>query len=153
LFHPGRRGASPAAPKIGKQTMRKGIVAVLAVIALGAPASAGEWTLVSQDGFSKIYVDSESPKHLADGSVSVRALTDYDPGAAEAASFRLSDKGLSEIETAIFDCGAGKFRSEGGSWFAGHMATGAVRSDYPARSEWSTTPGFYRPLLARLCAK
>jgi hypothetical protein len=133
--------------------MKKGISALLAVLALGAPASAEEWTLVSQDGFSKIYIDSDSWKRLADGTVSARALTDYDPGAAEAASFRLSDKGLSEIETAVFDCGAEKFRSEGGSWFAGHMATGAVRSDYPARSEWSKAPGFYRPLLARLCAK
>lgn len=43
------------------------------------------------------------------------------------------------------------YRSEGGSWLDGHMATGARRSDYPPQSTWSKVPPYYLGLSAKLC--
>lgn len=124
---------------------------LLAALLLSTPA-ATDWRLAGQEGFSKIYLDPSSRETLVGGAVRVRALTDYDPHAPEAASFKLSEKGLSEIEQAVFDCGKGAYRSDGGSWFDGPMATGAVRSVYPAKETWSKTPSFYAALFEKVCA-
>lgn len=94
-----------------------------------------------------------SRKPLGGGEVEVQALTDYDPQAPEAASFKLADKGLSEIESVRLDCAKARYGSHGGSWFAGHMGSGAVRSAYPAKAEWSTVPDFYAGLFAMACAQ
>lgn len=125
---------------------------VLFFLLLSTPAAA-EWLLTGRDGFSKIYLEPASQARLADGSIRVRALTDYEPQAPEAASFKLSEKGLSEIEAAVFDCAKNAYRSEGGSWFEGPMATGAVRSAYPAKQSWSKVPPFYAGLFAKACAR
>jgi hypothetical protein len=131
--------------------MRKSALLVL-LVSLSGAASA-EWLLVSQDTLSKIYLDPASRRTLPDGMIFARALTDYDPQAPEAAAFRLSEKGLSEIENVLIDCGKEAYRSGGGRWFDGHMATGAVRGDYPAKPAWSKAPPFYSHLLAKLCDK
>lgn len=130
----------------------KAPVVFLAVALAHAPVAAAEWLLVSQDGFSKIYIDPASRK-IAGGVASVDALTDYDPRAPEAASFKLSEKGLSEIESVRLDCGRGQYSSDGGRWFAGQMAGGAVRNDYPGKGAWSKVPSFYAGLYAKVCAK
>jgi hypothetical protein len=36
--------------------------------------------------------------------------------------------------------------------FNGHMATGASRSDYPAKESWSKVPPFYEALAADVCS-
>ncbi|PPD43903.1 MAG: hypothetical protein CTY15_08665 [Methylocystis sp.] len=130
----------------------KAPVVFLAAALAQAPVSAAEWLLVSQDGFSKIYIDPASRK-IAGDIASVAALTDYDPRAPEAASFKLSEKGLSEIESVRLDCGRRQYSSGGGRWFAGQMADGAARSDYPAKTAWSKVPSFYDGLYAKVCAK
>jgi hypothetical protein len=124
---------------------------LLSILLLSTPAAA-EWRLAGQDGFSTIYYDPASRKTRDDGSVSVRALTDYDSRSPEAASFRLPEKGLSEIEEAAFDCTKKTFRSGGGAWFEGQMATGAVRNAYAAKDSWSKVPGFYASLFSRVCS-
>lgn len=116
-----------------------------------APARA-EWTLAGDDGFSKIYFEPASRRKNADGSIYLRALTDYDPAAPQAADFKLSEKGLSEIEQVLFDCAADAYRSEGGAWYEGHMAAGRMRSDYPAKTAWRKVPSFYSSLFAKVCA-
>jgi hypothetical protein len=125
---------------------------VLPLLLLSTPAAA-EWRLVGQDDFSKVYLDATSRETLADRSVRVRALTDYDPQAREAASFKLSEKGLSEIEQVVFDCEKHAYRSDGGDWREGHMAAGATRSVYPATQSWSKVPSFYAGLFAKACAR
>lgn len=132
--------------------MRAKPISPLVAFLLCASPALAEWRLAGQDDFSTIYYDPASRRALADGVIVLRALTDYDPASAQAKPFRLSEKGLSEIETAVFDCARGAYRSEGGSWFAGHMATGSVRSDYPGKAEWSKVPSFYASLVARACA-
>ncbi|WP_442755106.1 surface-adhesin E family protein [Methylocystis sp. JAN1] len=117
-----------------------------------APAAYADWSLVWRDGFSRIYLDPASLKKLDDGSILVKALTDYDPHSPEAIDFKLAEKGLSKIESARFDCAKNAYRSDGGSWFAGHMATGAARGDYPAKATWTKTPSFYRALAEKICA-
>lgn len=124
----------------------------LPALVLCASAARAEWSLVSQDGFSRIYLDPASRKPAPDGSILVRALTDYDPEAPEAASFKLSEKGLSEIEDARFDCAGKTYRTEGGAWYEGHMAVGAVRSTYPAKTGWSGVPPYYAGLFSKICA-
>lgn len=131
--------------------MRRLLFVLLASTVLAAPAKA-DWRLVSQHGFSKIYVDPASREKRPEGVVFVRALTDYDPDTAEAVDFKLSEKGLSEIENALFDCEKHAYRSEGGRWFEGRMASGAARRDYPAKASWSKIPSFYAPLAATACA-
>lgn len=131
--------------------MRTALLALFASIFL-VPAARAEWRLVSQEGFSKIYVDPASREKRADGMVFARALTDYDPLAPEAGPFKLSEKGLSEIENALFDCEKRAYRSEGGRWFAGQMASGETRRDYPATAAWTKIPAFYAPLATRVCA-
>jgi hypothetical protein len=115
------------------------------------PARA-EWALAGDDGFSKIYFEPASLRKNADGSIYLRALTDYDPASPQAADFRLSEKGLSEIEQVLFDCEKSAYRSEGGAWFESHMATGPMRSDYPAKLPWRKVPSFYSSLFAKACA-
>jgi hypothetical protein len=131
--------------------MRKTTIALAAALAAHASAASADWLLVSQDDFSKIYMDPQSRETLPEGRVSVRALTDYDPRAEEAARFGLAEKGLSEIETVVMDCRNEKFRSGGGSWFTEHMAGGAVKSAYAAKEAWSKTPAFYSTLFSKLC--
>lgn len=133
--------------------MRQHAVPLVFALVLHTASASAEWRAASQDGFSKIYFDPVSRQTLADGSVVVRALTDYDPQSSEAASFKLSEKGLSEIEKAVFDCAQSAYRSDGGSWFAGQMATGAVRSDYPAKTAWSKVPSYYLSLFSKVCAR
>jgi hypothetical protein len=133
--------------------MRNSALLVL-LVSLPSPSTASaDWLLVSQDTLSKIYLDPASRKTLPDSVIFARALTDYDPQAPEATAFKLSEKGLSEIENVLIDCGKEAYRSDGGRWFDGHMATGAVRSDYPAKPAWSKAPPFYSHLLAKLCGK
>ncbi len=122
-----------------------------ALLPFATPANA-EWVLAGKDDFSTIYYDPASRRSLADGVILLRALTDYDPQSPQAEPFKLAQKGLSEIETAVFDCAKGAYRSDGGSWYAGHMATGVVRSDYPATSAWTKTPPFYKSLFTKICA-
>ncbi|KAF2989629.1 hypothetical protein OGR47_01345 [Methylocystis sp. MJC1] len=133
--------------------MRKIALPVLLACLLHAPVASAEWLLVSQDGFSKIYLDPASRKRTPDGAIFARALTDYDPQSPEAAAFKLSEKGLSEVERVMIDCEKPAYRSEGGSWFVGHMATGARRSGYPAGSTWSKVPPYYLDLSTKLCGK
>jgi hypothetical protein len=116
-----------------------------------APAQA-EWTLAGADNFSRIYLDPASRRSNADGSVFVRALTDYDPASPEAESFKLSEKGLSEIEQVLFDCAKRAYRSDGGVWYEGHMATGATRREYPPKTGWGKVPSFYAALFDKACA-
>lgn len=116
------------------------------------PAHA-DWLRAGQDDFSTIYYDPATRRSLPDGPIELKALTDYDPQSPQAAAFKLSEKGLSEIETTVFDCAKGAYRSQGGSWYAGHMATGSVRSDYPAKTTWSKVPSFYASLFAIVCAR
>jgi hypothetical protein len=132
--------------------MRVRIVFLSLVLAPVVTPAAAEWRLAGQDDFSTIYYDPASRRPLADGGVLLRALTDYNPDSPQAGPFDLSRKGLSEIETAVFDCAKGAYRSEGGSWFAGHMATGSVRSDYPGKAAWSRIPSFYADLFTKVCA-
>lgn len=115
-----------------------------------SPASA-EWTLAGSDDFSKIYFDPASSRRNADGSIYLRALTDYDPTSPQAVSFKLSEKGLSEIEQVLFDCGRNAYRSEGGVWYEGHMATGATRRAYPGKPAWGKVPSFYVALFDKAC--
>ncbi len=124
---------------------------LFASLFLSTPAAA-EWLLTDRDDLSKVYMEPASRQRLPDKSVRVRALTDYEPRSPQAASFRLSEKGRSEIEEAVFDCAKSLYRSNGGSWFDGSMATGAVRSDYPAKESWSEVPPFYAGLFAKACA-
>lgn len=133
--------------------MRKIALPVLLACLLHAPVASAEWLLVSQDGFSKIYLDPASRKKTPHGAVVARALTDYDPQSPEAAPFKLSEKGLSEVEDVMIDCEKPAYRSGGGSWFAGHMASGARRSEYPAGSSWSKVPPYYQGLSIKLCEK
>ena len=115
-------------------------------------AATTPWQSVSQDGFSKIFLDPASKKTLPDGLVSLRALTDYNPDAPEAKDFKLSEKGLSEVETAVFDCKAKTFRSDGGDWFREHMGKGAPARHYDAKTKWAPVPSFYAALFQRACA-
>lgn len=132
--------------------MRKSAFLLILAQFLYIASAHAEWALVSQDGFSSVYLDPASVKKGDDGSSLVKALTDYNPHSPEAIAFKLAEKGLSEIENARFDCSKQAYRSEGGSWFAGHMATGAVRSDYPAKATWGKVPPFYEALAGKLCA-
>ncbi len=115
-------------------------------------AASAEWLRVSQDGFSTIYMDPASRKTSEEGTALVQALTDYDARSPEAAGFKLSEKGLSEIESVRFDCRRRLYGSDGGRWFAGQMASGALRSEYPAKTVWSKAPPYYAGLYARVCA-
>ena len=80
----------------------------------------------------------------------VRALTYL---LAHYLAFKLSEKGLSEIESVRLDCAKARYGSHGGSWFAGHMGSGSLRSAYPAKAGWSTVPDFYAGLFAKICAQ
>lgn len=131
--------------------MRKNAFLLILPLILVAPAAHAEWRLVFRDSLSAIYLDPDSRKTQTDGSILVRALTDYDPHSPDAASFGLSQKGLSEIEDARFDCASHAYRSGGGAWFSGQMATGVARSSYPAKESWSKIPPFYEALAAKLC--
>jgi hypothetical protein len=126
--------------------------AILTALLLPQTALA-DWRFVSEDGFSKIYLDPASRKNLPDGVVAVKALTDYRPQSPEAAAFKLSEKGLSEIETVLLNCGKKLYRSEGGNWFSGQMATGATQKAYPGKENWSATPAFYQGLFAEVCRR
>jgi len=131
--------------------MKKSTLAFAAALAVHASTASADWLFVSQDDFSRIYMDPQSREALPEGRVSIRALTDYDPRAEEAARFGLAEKGLSEIETVVLDCRSEKYRSGGGAWYTDQMAAGAVKSAYSARETWSKTPAFYLPLFSKLC--
>lgn len=124
----------------------------LLVLLICVPAAADEWKIVSHDGFSDIFYEPASRQARGE-AVAVDALTDYDPRSPEAEKFKLSEKGLSEVETVLLDCSGRRYRSDGGRWFEGHMASGAVRSAYPPKTEWSKVPSFYQGLFAAVCAK
>lgn len=117
----------------------------------GLHAAEADWKFVYADAFSKIYYDPVSKRTGTNDVVTLRALTDYDPSATEAEAFHLSEKGLSEIETASFDCVNAKFRSEGGQWFDGRRAAGNVRSAYDAKEKWVNVPEFYLKLFDTAC--
>lgn len=116
-----------------------------------APAQA-EWVPAGSDDFSKIYFDPASVRKNADGSTNLRALTDYNPASPQAEPFKLSEKGRSEIEQVVFDCAKDAYRSEGGVWYEGPMATGSMRLAYPAKIVWGKVPSFYATLFGKTCA-
>jgi hypothetical protein len=132
--------------------MRRRIASLLVGCVIFAAPARAEWSLAGQDDFSKIYFDPASLRKNADGALSLRALTDYDPASSQAASFKLSEKGLSEIEQVLFDCSRDAYRSEGGVWYEGHMAAGALRRDYPGKADWRKVPSFYVSLFEKVCA-
>ncbi|WP_457798846.1 surface-adhesin E family protein [Methylocystis sp. S23] len=134
--------------------MRKNVLLFVLTFAVCAPDMAqADWQLVSQEGFSTTYVDPASRKALPESVVSIRALTDYDPASPEAASFKLSEKGLSEVEKVLLDCGKNAYRSEGGDWFEAPMGAGAIRSAYPPKTAWSPVPSFYAGLYSVVCVE
>lgn len=114
-------------------------------------ASGAQWTQVSKDDFSTIYMDPATKKAQPDGTVSVDALTDYDPNSPNAGPFRLSEKGLSEIESVLLDCAKGNYRSQGGAWRDGHMGEGRITKSYPPGDSWSSVPVFYEGLFEKVC--
>ncbi|QGM96830.1 surface-adhesin E family protein [Methylocystis parvus] len=132
--------------------MRKSAFLLILASVFFVSAARAEWRLVWQDGFSRIYLDPASRERTDGGAIFVRALTDYDPHSPQAVDFKLPEKGLSEIETASFDCAKSAYRSGGGSWFSGRMATGEMRSAYPAKETWSKIPPFYQALAREICA-
>ena len=117
----------------------------------GLHTAGKDWLFVDADAFSKIFYDPVSKRTGTNDVVTLSALTDYDPSAQEAESFRLSEKGLSEIEMASFDCVNAKFKSEGGQWFEGRRAEGKVRSAYAAKEKWVGVPEFYLKLFDTVC--
>jgi hypothetical protein len=131
--------------------MARSIFFLVAVLCLSAAPVRAGWTAAGSDDFSKIYFDPASRHGNDDGSVSVRALTDYDPASPQAEGFGLSEKGLSEIEKVLFDCAKTAYRSDGGVWYEDHMAMGAVRRQYPPRTAWSKVPSFYVKLFEKVC--
>lgn len=135
-----------------KGIMIRPIFFLVIFICLSAVPARAEWTLAGADDFSKIYFDPASRHRNEDGSIFVRALTDYDPASSQAEEFKLSEKGLSEIEKVLFDCARTAYRSDGGVWYEGHMAAGATRREYPPKSTWGKVPSFYDALFARVCA-
>ncbi len=124
----------------------------VALCLLPAAAAAGEWSYVSTDGFSTIFIDPGSQKTAPDGRVRVEALTDYDPAAPAAADFGLAQKGLSEVESVELDCRRNLYRSAGGAWFREHMGRGEIAKRYEAGRDFAATPPYYEKLFARLCA-
>jgi hypothetical protein len=134
------------------EIMRGPVLTVFIGLVLCAAPARAEWALAGEEGFSKIYFDPASRRQNPDGSISLRALTDYDPASPEAVTFKLSEKGLSEIEQVLFDCARNAYRSEGGVWYDGHMATGATRRAYSGKAAWGKVPSFYAALFAKACA-
>lgn len=132
--------------------MRRRVSFLCICLVLGVLPARAEWAPAGRDGFSTIYFEPDSRRANADGSIYLRALTDYDPASPEAARFKLSEKGLSEIEQVLFDCAKAGYRSEGGAWFDGQMATGAMRSAYPAKLSWRKVPSFYSELFTKVCS-
>jgi hypothetical protein len=116
------------------------------------PAFAAEWQFVSNDSFSRIYVDARSVKSLPNGVLTLRALTDYDPNSAKAEGFGLREKGLSEIEAVSLDCRNEKYKSEGGNWFKDHMGQGAISKSYEPKQDWSKIPEYYGKLATKVCS-
>ncbi|MGE0194932.1 MAG: surface-adhesin E family protein, partial [Methylocystis sp.] len=108
---------------------------------------------VSKDDFSTIYMDPGSRRASPDGIVTIDALTDYNAASPQAAPFGLAEKGLSEIETASFDCANRKYRSEGGGWREGQMGKGKITKPYPPKNGWSPVPPYYERLFAKVCAR
>lgn len=97
-------------------------------------------------------MDPASRRVTADGIVTIEALTDYNAASTQAAAFGLADKGLSEIETASFDCVNRKYRSEGGGWRERQIGEGKIAKPYPAKDGWSPVPPYYDGLFAKVCA-
>jgi len=118
---------------------------------LGPNPAWAEWRLVSDDGFSKIYVESESRKALPNGVVAVSALTDYDPNSPQAKDFGLAEKGLSEIESVSIDCPRRLYKSNGGNWFKEHMGRGEISKNYGSVLKWTPVPDYYNGLAAEIC--
>lgn len=138
--------------RTGKVMLKIVALAFWSSLAFSATARAG-WEFVSKDDFSTIYMDQNSLKNIADATVSVSALTDYDPASPKARDFRLSEKGLSEIETVLLDCANRKYSSQGGAWRSGHMGSGETTKTYLPKEAWSNVPSFYAGLFAKVCAK
>jgi hypothetical protein len=132
--------------------MRRRNIAALCLLLLGGCAKEPAWRQVSDDGFSKIYIDPQS-KIVERGVVKVDAMTDYDPKSLQAKDFGLAEKGLSEIETVFIDCATQKYRSGGGAWRKDHLGRGAVSRTYDATPAWKDVPDFYRGLAKEVCAK
>ncbi|MGJ0396707.1 MAG: surface-adhesin E family protein [Methylocystis sp.] len=128
-----------------------GVSALMSTLASSASARV-DWAQVSSDGFSTVYMDLASRRTSPDGIVTIDALTDYDATSPQAAAFGLAEKGLSEIETASFDCVNRKYRSEGGAWRQGQMGEGKIVKSYPAKDGWSPVPPYYDGLFAKVCA-
>jgi hypothetical protein len=132
---------------------KRGYIFFLSVFLLSSASALAEWQLVSDDGFSKIYVDPKSKKMLPHGVAIVNALTDYDPNSDQARSFGLADKGLSEIEAVSLDCINTMYKSEGGNWFKEHMGHGEISKKYDPNPNWSSIPQFYKQLALSVCSK
>ena len=125
----------------------------LPIFLLSSASALAEWQLVSEDGFSKIYLDPKSKKMLPDGIATVNALTDYDPNSDQARSFGLADKGLSEIEAVSLDCRNNRYKSDGGNWFKEHMGHGDISKNYGPYNNWRGIPQFYQKLALIVCSK
>lgn len=128
-----------------------GVSALISSLVSSASARV-DWTPVSKDDFSTVYLDAGSRRTSPDGIVTVDALTDYDPGSPKAAAFGLAEKGLSEIEKVSFDCVNRKYRSEGGAWREGRMGEGKITKPYPPKEGWSPVPPYYDGLFAKVCS-
>jgi len=123
------------------------------ILLVSASASEAEWRFVSNDSFSRIYIDAQSVKSLPNGVLTLQALTDYDPNSAEAERFGLKDKGLSEIESVSLDCKNRTYKSDGGNWFKKHMGQGAISKSYAPKSDWSKIPEYYGGLAVNVCSQ
>ncbi len=128
-----------------------GVSALMSSLVSSASARV-DWTPVSKDDFSTVYLDAGSRRTSSDGIVTVDALTDYDPDSPKAAAFGLAEKGLSEIEKVSFDCVNRKYRSEGGAWREGRMGEGKITKPYPPKEGWSPVPSYYDGLFAKVCS-
>jgi hypothetical protein len=148
---------SPSPSLGGKSPQESRVIADLSKASVAllflsvAAAAAAQWAQVSKDDFSTIYMDPATKKVHADGIVSIDALTDYDPTSPQAGPFRLSEKGLSEIESVLLDCANHKYSSRGGAWREGQMGNGKITKTYPPKEAWSKVPAFYDGLFAATC--
>ncbi len=127
------------------------VSALLSSLVFSAAARA-EWAQVSKDDFSTVYMDPASKRILSDGTLTVDALTDYDPASPNAKAFGLAEKGLSEIEKVSLDCANRKYKSEGGYWREGPMGVGKTTRTYPSKDSWAPVPAYYDGLFAKACS-
>lgn len=138
-------------PKMMTAMWKISVSALVSTLASSALAGV-DWAPVSKDDFSTVYMDPASRRASADGIVTIDALTDYESASPKATAFSLADKGLSEIETASFNCVNRTYRSEGGGWRQGQMGNGKITKPYPPKEGWSPVPSYYDGLFAKVCA-